>query len=474
MYKLPKVHIFIFYIIIFNLQCFGQRTITKQENGNVKGVLSFLSFTELSEGLMAIYPNSQDRADPKIDRTKWQFNNKKSIAIRNFVKDAVMYFEWWTLLQEPVERYQFKWLTTGSYEVQYQDNGESVIKHVSRENLLKYPDLLKRFDNIEPLNVDLEIRFSSDNIDEQKYHNFRRNNNITTDLGSAGYTNTYTIQVLGVHYLFAPSGKKPPFIVPNIAAGGWVDWLNLTNNDLDMIKRHVEIFKLGREINIKDFKITNLEWPYETFVEISKRYDNYELKKESPKEIVERTKIENNSNNNNDDFWNHGDELLSEMEIYIDPTNRKYGLKEKKGLRAIPATFDRLITTSNKNVFLGSTSQGLFAVNKDGKVLASISNEWYLVSDGSDGYVMKNMKAPEVNDCPFKLMYKQKRYFENGGFSKVTNTAIIEYKYKYALEVRGRDYKEPTEESKRKHAIYIENCEKSLKAIAISDGYSVE
>jgi len=48
-------------------------------------------------------------------------------------------FEWWTLLGEPLEIYHFRWKASDSDTINN--------KTCKRADLVKYPDLLKRYDN---------------------------------------------------------------------------------------------------------------------------------------------------------------------------------------------------------------------------------------------------------------------------------------------------------------------------------------
>ncbi len=69
------------------------------------------------------------------------------------LQDFTIGIEWWTLLGEPVENYGFLWNTTGSYKTSV--NGKT--HTISRDMLGKYPDLLNRFNNIEPVSIDIIV-----------------------------------------------------------------------------------------------------------------------------------------------------------------------------------------------------------------------------------------------------------------------------------------------------------------------------
>lgn len=453
-------------VFLWGTESNAQGRIPKQKDGSVKGAMAFFPVTELAKGFSTAYSPFPGKTDPVLDQKNWQESSDGRVAVRGFVKDAVMLFEWWTLLGDPIERYAFKWKTTGYYEVRYLEEGKTVTRSISRNELTKYPDLLKKFDRIEPFNVSMAITFSSGNIDEQKYYDYRKKYNINTDLGSAGYGGSYTIKVNGVEYLYGPSGENPPFIIPSMAVGGWPDWLNIEKKDEERTKRNIELFRLGQEINIHSYKITNFQWEFGPFIEIARQYDRYEKKIDSPKEIAEQAKLADKKDNG-DDFWNHSDVPQVEMEVYRDPTNYKYGLKAKKGLRALPATYDDLKPTAKKGIFLAKTKQGVSAINNSGKVLASLSGYWNL----GDGYVYQTESGPADEDCwKYELTYYENRYFENGSFNRVTKTASISKKLTLTVVRSGETY---TDEDRRRTEKHDSDCYKSRKATAVNAGYTL-
>ena len=61
---------------------------------------------------------------------------------KDMLKDFTLGVEWWTLLAEPVELYNVKWNSTGHYKIEV--DGQTV--EINRNEISKYPDLLKRFD----------------------------------------------------------------------------------------------------------------------------------------------------------------------------------------------------------------------------------------------------------------------------------------------------------------------------------------
>ena len=295
-----------------------------------------------------------------------------------------------------------------------------------------------------------------------------------SDLGSAGYKSSYTIKSLGIHYLYAPSGQDAPFILPTMAVGGWPDFLNVDKKDDERTKRNIELFRLGRELNIHSFKITDFEWQFSPFIEIAKQFERYEKKEDSPKEVAEKAGLAKNEDGG-DDFWNHAEVLDMDMEVYRDPTNGKYGLKAKKGLRAIPAEYSNLVAAANKKgLFYGEEENQVVAVNSSGKVIASLAGkDWRVSADGISRYI----RAPDMDCYGWSLNYSEKIYFENGSFSRTEKIYSVWDKRGMYLTVTSANEPRPTEaqkkqaeENRRRRAA---ECYQACKSRAESDGYKL-
>lgn len=457
-------------LLILPATVMSQGRIPKAKDGSVKGALAFFPNSKLAQGFHTATSTFPGQTDPVLERNNWVYSDDRRVAVKGFVKDAVLLFQWWTLLGDPVEKYGFKWLTSGYYEVMYEEKGQMVTKAIYRSDLAKYPDLLKKFDRIEPLNVDVEITFSSANIDDQKYYDFRRKYNILSDLGSAGYKASYTIKSLGIHYLYAPSGEDAPFIIPTMAVGGWPDFLNVDKKDEERTKRNIELFRLGQDLVIHSFRITDLEWQFSPFIEIAKQFERYEKKEDSPKEQAEKAALAEESTGG-DSFWDRAEVVQADMEVYRDPTNYKYGLKAKKGLRALPATYRNLVASANKKtVFFGETEQGVVAINSSGKVLATLpGNGWSATSTGARRYV----RAPKVDCVDYQPNYSEEYLFENGTFATLKKTYTITRQL--YLTVSSANERPLTESEKRaaeeNEKRLARECYEDCKRQAESDGY---
>lgn len=332
--------------------------------------------------------------------------------MRGLVKEAVLFLEWWTLLGDPVERYMFKWTTSGYYEVRYQDNGSFTTQTIYRTKLLKYPDLLKWFDNLAPSNVSLEIQFATGALDDQDYNDFRRKYNILEDLGSAGYKVGYRTQVNGANWLFAASGQNPPFIVPQIATGGWPEFLGMSADASgDKKQQLIELFRLAKAVNITSFKVIDIDWNVADMVALARRFNNYEKGELSPTELAENAGALKRATGG-DEFWDVPDFVLSEMEVYRDPTTYRYGLKEKKGKRALPAIYSS-IESATENTFFATTNEGFHVLNSQGKQLSLVKGDWHRLKGN---YIIRSTKRSD-NDCNrFYYVLFDVMEFVNGKF----------------------------------------------------------
>lgn len=389
---MTKVLISLIFTFI-SLELFSQGQIRfDNDSKKIKGALVLTPNSTIASGqqqVVTTFPGG----DPLINRNEWV--RKGSSQMRGLVKDAAVFLEWWTLLGDPVERYLFKWISSGYFEVSFIDNGNYVTQSIYRSNLGKYPDLLKWFDSLHPNNVNMEINFSNGQISNQDYYDFRRKYNILEDLGSAGYNTDYRTEMNGANWLFATSGKSPPLVVPQIPLGGWTGFLGLRSDlSSEKEKRLIELFKLGNGVNINSFRITAIDWDIEGMVQLAKLFIKYEKGELSPKEIANAGESIDRSTQN-DDFWNEPEIVLSDLEIYRDPSNNKMGLKAKYGKQAYPAVYGDL-TEVKKGFFFGRRDNAIYAINSLGKEIASVGKGFrFLKGD----YIYKEIEDSYDDSC---------------------------------------------------------------------------
>lgn len=359
----------------------GQGHVPVSDKSSFKGVLLFTPEGTLSSGVHSVYSSAHNKTDPMISPKEWV--RGKSASVRGIVQDAVLFFEWWTLLGDPIERYQFKWKSSGYYDVSYQEGGAYHTKTVTRRALAKYPDLVKWFDNIAPNNINFEIDFATGRLDDKKYYEFRRKHNILESLGSSGYSVSFRRRVEGIDMLFERSDKNPPFIVPTMATGGWREFMTIpasvSNEKLEVL---VQLFKLGQTVSIKSFRIVSIDWPVDGMIALAKRFEAYEEKgtEPSPKEMVAAAE-DDNLKKMQDDFWNKTELIEGEMEVYTDPTSGKKGLKSVNGMKTLPPTYYSIEQSSDKRFFYCFVDNNCIVINSFGNQITSEEGYTYAKDD---------------------------------------------------------------------------------------------
>ncbi|CAF3491983.1 unnamed protein product, partial [Rotaria sp. Silwood2] len=80
----------------------------------------------------------------------------KPYVYNSFIKKITYGVDWWILMGEFVEDYGFKWESSGHYTIgssngiKYMERDKNQSYSINRDQLVKYPALLKRFDDIAP------------------------------------------------------------------------------------------------------------------------------------------------------------------------------------------------------------------------------------------------------------------------------------------------------------------------------------
>lgn len=340
-------------LLLLPIASSAQGKLPLNEKKEVKGVLCFLPSPSLTKGFATVSSPFPAKTDPAADPETW--HSGTGAWVRGIMKEAVLYLNWWVLAGEPVERYQFKWISTGWFEVNYHDaKGASRTRRISRQDLANYPDLQKSFDNIAPENVDVEIEYTVGDVPGQVYADFRRKYNILTSLGAAGYKADFKRYVSGSGWLFERSNKDVPFMVP-----GSVSWKEFTGTEWnDKTKRMIELMSSSSSVEIRKFRIASIKWPIGSFVYIAKQLDKYEgLEKDTDPETLANEAPLPKPANLTDDFWNEPEFVDADVESYKD--GHYYGLKSRKGKILIPAAYpynEAFVPTKKKGVFLANVA----------------------------------------------------------------------------------------------------------------------
>lgn len=342
-----------FFFIFILAQCgsaFGQkieeyRTGQKiyRKNGHFTTILAFKSIMR-NIPYAGIFPYSVETDDITI---QWGV-------------DGTLLIDWWTLF-EPTEYYEFQWIAgQDEYHIEERNMGR-VIK---RNTLEKYPDLLKRFDAIKPLDIQFEIHWKlPSEFYEKKLGGFYALN-----------YGDYLVTTIKDQLLIERSGLRP-FSVPGIRQGNGTNFIenNLsTGRAIDNSLKEVLIkeFNKSDHITIENYKITSIKWPVHEMKAIADLYDQYEKgeKEPTPLEQVEEAlaQSEKLSAYNGEGFWGEAyEEGRINLTIEQDPEGRH--VVKNNGKVTYTTSSNRYQLVEYKSSSFDPSSKYLILRNQDGE-----------------------------------------------------------------------------------------------------------
>jgi hypothetical protein len=227
--------------------------------------------------------------------------------------------QWWEFLGEPMEYYSFKWEATQVIQIDFGT-------FLKRSDLDKYPNLLKRFDNIRPSHLELGLSASQ-------------------DLNSSYGNIKYNLEDWQILY------TKAGVLSKNLSPGSPETWNEFWKWDWDMQKNYnieTEKFKTLSEeeqkkitsklrtkfrqctsLNVSVY-IKDIKWPKSEINGIYEAYLQYEKgeKKPSPLEEVKEAEkeIAKETTYTKDDFWGEVADI-EEPEVEIFEKNGLKGVK---------------------------------------------------------------------------------------------------------------------------------------------------
>ena len=382
-----------YHFLVLLLTCstmsFSQSNHIPLKGKSFLGALELMPNGKLAQGSYRVKSPFPGELDPMLDPYKWYGEGDEQVC--GMVGDAVLYLEWWIKGSEPLERYKFDWTSSGHFVVKYKnDKGELVNKRINWYDLSKYPNLVKRFELIQPYKIGFEFTFHSGNKSSEDYYGFRKRYNIMEDLGSAGYAVDYTRKIPTWKVVHVRGKEKKNWGNPAILLGSWKEFCPLADKHKDKESRLLELFRMGRTIVIS-YKITEMHWRVSDFVYIAKKFAAYESGKEKPSAFdeVEDGKKEEKAG---DESWDGTDMVDTEMEPYQE--GRFYGLKSKKGTKKLPAIYNEILPSTKEGVFLAKKENGVVAVNASGKEIASLKGD-YIISKYFPGFVQGEFEERE-------------------------------------------------------------------------------
>lgn len=163
--------------------------------------------------------------------------------------------KWTGLMGQAVESYTLLWTSPGLY---YLDNGETL----RRDALAGHPDLLKRFDDIKPIDLVLSMKVDVFPDDEgqlrQPNHYGQFNGKATGASGTKYVRYTPHLQIL-------PAGRRSSNFIPSSPRRyrEFIDWGSIyTGEDAD--NRAQNTMRGAKTIMLSDLTIEKVEWPEAT------------------------------------------------------------------------------------------------------------------------------------------------------------------------------------------------------------------
>ncbi len=218
----------------------------------------------------------------RIDASEFSIKSKDRTGL---VEEIHTNIEIWSLLQEPVEKYLFRWKKGSSVMASdYTTLNESILS--------KYPDLLKRYKALKPEYVGLKYSVSTElkpeyisqeNLDAcgKKFINnikLTKNASWGSNGGAAGYRNINS----SAHFMISKPGDTGNDLVP----GSPKDWINFIQwSDCSGItnKKAYNTFKYAAKMTFYNLELTELKIPIREIDAIAKEY----RKREESKDISE-------------------------------------------------------------------------------------------------------------------------------------------------------------------------------------------
>ncbi len=304
-------------------------------------------------------------------------------------------FEWWTLMGEPIEIYSTKWESTQHYSVP----GTNGARQISRYELSKYPDLLKRFDNLQPIKMTIELSGSASGNVKLGDKYFNDNINLFGEQ-SPIFSKCFRYTIENHKLLLCKSDQ----VCNDIVAGSPKTWSEFILWDGSYIKpgggcgsyisnqitdnKHLKhLFDLTKELSISA-RIKSIEWPEYEMNAIIDLYEKYEKGDLSPKQILEKEKEGKKKlyTDNNNDFWSVPDDVINDNNYEIKSKNGKYGVVNKETNKTlIPFNYDKILEYKNgvAIVKINDTKTESFDFEYCSDILVTFYTKGVVNADGS-------------------------------------------------------------------------------------------
>ncbi len=218
------------------------------------------------------------------------------------VSEMTLGIEWWTLLNEPIEKYLFRWKRGSSVF----SNAHTL--YLSESKLQKYPDLLTRYKQLKPQYIKLEIGVWLKHDDIYKSDNQAIFKSLPDCLKKSSYAQisgktfyemesdygTRTINSNG-HFYISKSGATGDDLSP----GSPKDWSEFIKYTCSIDNRvGLALFKSSNTASFS-LRVLEIKVPEKEINAIAKAYLERENPEESKEEEKQETKNENTKSSNN-------------------------------------------------------------------------------------------------------------------------------------------------------------------------------
>lgn len=294
-------------LTVFCAEIMAQGSIQRQ-NGHFVAVLDFLPGSSEFQQMRNRITNP-----PSWQHFPDEFT-ENGITVKGMVRAAKLSMDWWTLYGEPVENYNFQWITTGQYQI-YVDGGSTTT--VTRSMLSKYPDLVRRFDALKPLDIRFRIYWKLGSDDYRSVDNMfsggNRQNSVTTEITTG--------------FLIGTS-RSSPLSVPGIRPGNGEQFISrmydgFQHYDIrsEAKRSWVNQFNRAGTIRIDGFSVTGIRWPVSEMKAIADLYLQYERGDVDPSPsasiAAELRRYNNLSPYDRNDYWNDTfEDIRMDVEIF--------------------------------------------------------------------------------------------------------------------------------------------------------------
>lgn len=353
-----------------------------------------LPYLVLAQGLpFDMQPYSKEVQSVKNEgRFITTINNVPVKDKHGLMKEFSLQSQWWTLLAEPIEYYTIKWESTGQFEI---DN-----KTITRRQLYKYPDLLKRFNNLRPYKIDIMIEGMGDagrvvvkrgnspktfGFDTRKGFPFKKKGQAYDEYF---LYSEFSYLVEDKKLLVTKAGRLGKGIVSGSPHwneffhwGNRNRWLKSDKNDAFLQNENKAKFDKVNKLTVVA-RLKKIEWDLtemRSIVDLYEKYESGELEPSPVKKIEKQTKKEATQLNTytKNDFWSKF-EKKKEPELEIFFSGQLQGLRVKGTQKIIiPAKYSEINSYRNNELVERDKKKGLDNKNKYTIFLAKDPNRSY-------------------------------------------------------------------------------------------------